>query len=89
MFHYFLNLRDSSGIVRSCCTLVVVLAPHEDAAPVGQVIRDNGQSVPPGFHHSLHVMETGVASKISWLKPCIDLRCFLQLNDLLCRLINT
>lgn len=69
-----------------CYTLVVVLAPHEDAAPVGQVIRNNGQSVPPGFHHSLHVVEAGVAAQVCWLKPCINLGRFLQLNDLLCRL---
>lgn len=66
--------------------MVVVLTPHEDAAPVGKVIGNNRQSVPPGFHHSLHVMETGVAAQVGWLKPCINLSRFLQLNDLLCRL---
>lgn len=70
----------------SCCTLVVVLAPHEDAAPVGQIIRNNWQSVPPGLHHSLHIVKAGVAAQVSRLKPCIDLGRFLQLNNLLCRL---
>lgn len=81
-----LELRGSTGCVRVCRTLVMVLAPHEDAAPVGQVIRNDGQSVPPGFHHCLHVVEAGVAAQVSWLKPCINLGRFLQLNDLLCRL---
>lgn len=71
---------------RLCRTLVVVLAPHEDAAPVGQIIRNNRQSVPPGLHHSLHIVKAGVAAQVSRLKPCINLGCFLQLNDLLCRL---
>lgn len=71
-----------------CHTLVVVLTPHEDAAPVGQVIRNNGQSVPPRFYHSLHVMEAGVAAQVGRLKASINLGCFLQLNDLLCRLVG-
>lgn len=69
-----------------CRTLVVVLAPHEDAAPMGQVIRNNGQPVPPGLHHCLHVMQAGVAAQVSWLEPCINLGRLLQLNYLLCRL---
>lgn len=67
-------------------TLVVVLAPHEYAAPVGEVIRNNGESIPPGFHHRLHVMEACVAAQVSRLKPCINLGRFLQLDNLLCRL---
>lgn len=75
-----------TGCVCLCRTLVVVLAPHEDAAPVGQVIRNDGQPVPPGFHHRLHVVEAGVATQVRWLEPCINLGRFLQLDDLLCRL---
>lgn len=30
-------------------TLVMMLPPHEDAAPVGQVVRHDGQPVPPGL----------------------------------------
>lgn len=63
-----------------------MLAPHEDAAPVGQVVRDDGQPVPPGLHHGLHVVEAGVAAQVGRLKPGVNLGRFLQLNDLLCRL---
>lgn len=67
-------------------TLVVVLAPHEYAAPVGEVIRNNRQSIPPGFNHGLHIMQTGVAAQVGRLKAGVNLGRFLQLNDLLCRL---
>lgn len=79
----------SDGTVGVCHTLVVMLAPHEDAAPVWQVIRDNRQSVPPGFHHCLHVMEAVVAAQVGWLKAGVNLSCFLQLDDLLCCLRGT
>lgn len=89
LFTFFPSYRGRKMISIYQSTLVVVLAPHEDAAPVGQVVWDNGQSVSPGFHHCLHVVEAGVAAQIGWLEPCIDLGCFLQLNDLLCCLVNT
>lgn len=67
-------------------TLVVVLAPHEDAAPVRQVVGHDGQPVPPGLHHRLHVVQAGVAAQVGWLQPGVDLGRFLQLDDLLGRL---
>lgn len=67
-------------------TLVVVLPPHEDAAPVGQVVRDDGQPVPPRLHHRLHVVQAGVAAQVAGLQPGVDLCRFLQLDDLLRRL---
>lgn len=64
-------------------TLVMVLPPHEDAAPVRQVVRYNGQPVPPGLHHRLHVMEAVVPTQVSGLQACIYLCSFLELDDLL------
>lgn len=69
-----------------CPTLIVVLPPHEDAAPVGEVIRHDRQSVPPGFHHGLHIVQAGVAAQVGRLKSRVDLGRFLQLYNLLCRL---
>lgn len=37
--------------------LVVVLAPREDGAPVGQRVRHYGQAVAPRLHYGLHVVE--------------------------------
>lgn len=88
MLLYFLvsHLKAVCSWGSGCHTLVVVLAPHEYAAPMGEVVRNNRQSVPPGFHHGLHVMQAGVAAQVCRLKSCINLSCFLQLNDLLRRL---
>ena len=61
----------------------MVLAPHEDAAPVGQVVGHDGQAVPPGLHHRLHVVEAGVSAQVRRLQPRINLSRFLQLDDLL------
>lgn len=61
----------------------MVLPPHEDAAPVGQVVRHNGQPVPPGLHHCLHVVEAVVPAQVGRLQACIYLCSFLKLNDLL------
>ena len=46
-------------------TLVVVLPPHEDSAPVGEDFRDDGQPVPPALHHSLHIVDAGVTAQVS------------------------
>lgn len=70
----------------ACLTLVVVLAPHEYAAPVGEVVGNDGQAIPPGFHHRLHVVEAGVAAQVGGLKSRVNLSSFLQLDDLLSRL---
>lgn len=67
-------------------TLIVVLAPHENAAPVREVVGNDGQPIPPGLHHRLHVVEAGVAAQVCRLKSGVDLRRFLQLDDLLRRL---
>lgn len=48
-------------------TLVMMLPPHEDAAPVGQVVGHDGQPVPPGLYHRLHVMQAVVPSQVGWL----------------------
>lgn len=64
-------------------TLVMVLPPHEDAAPVGQVVRHDGQPVPPGLHHGLHVVEAVVPAQVGRLQACIDLCGLLKLDDLL------
>lgn len=64
-------------------TLVMMLPPHEDAAPVGQVVGHDGQPVPPGLHHSLHVVQAVVPPQVGWLKACIYLSSFLKFNDLL------
>lgn len=69
-------------------TLAVVLPPHEDAAPVGEVVRDDGQPVPPGLHHSLHVVEAGVTAQVSWLQSSVDLGRLLELDDLLGSLVG-
>jgi hypothetical protein len=61
----------------------MVLPPHEDAAPVRQVVRHDGQPVPPGLHHRLHVVETVVPAQVGWLQTCIYLCGFLKLDDLL------
>lgn len=58
-------------------TLIVVLPPHKDAAPMGEVIRDNREPVSPGLHHSLHVVEAGVAAQVGGLEACINLSSFL------------
>ena len=67
-------------------TLVVVLAPHEDAAPVREVVGHDGQPVPPGLHHRLHVVQAGVPAQTGRLQARVDLRRLLELNDLLGRL---
>lgn len=67
-------------------TLVVVLAPHEDAAPVGEVVGDDGQPVAPGLHHRLHVVQAGVAAQVGRLQAQVDLSRLLEFDDLLCRL---
>lgn len=54
-------------------TLVVVLTPHEDTAPVRQVIRDDREPVPPCLHYSLHVVQAGVAAQVGRLKAHVDL----------------
>lgn len=64
-------------------TLVMVLTPHEDAAPVRQVIRDDREPVPPRLHYSLHVVQAGVAAQVGRLKTHVDLSSLLQLNNLL------
>lgn len=64
-------------------TLVMVLPPHEDAAPVGQVVRHDRQPVPPGLHHRLHVMEAVVPAQVGGLQARIYLCSFLKLDDLL------
>lgn len=64
-------------IATSLHTLVVVLPPHKDAAPMGEVIWDNWQPVSPGLHHGLHVVEAGVAAQVGRLEPCIYLSSFL------------
>lgn len=61
----------------------MVLTPHEDAAPVGQVIRDDREPVPPRLHYSLHVVQAGVAAQVGRLKTHVDLSGLLQLNNLL------
>lgn len=61
----------------------MVLPPHEDAAPVGQVVRHDGQPVPPGLHHRLHVVEAVVPAQVGRLQACIYLGSFLKLDDLL------
>lgn len=86
MLQYFTVLHLDAACQCTCHTLVVVLAPHEYAAPVRQVVRNDGESVPPRFHHGLHVVEAGVAAQVRRLKPRVNLGGFLQLDDLLCRL---
>lgn len=71
------------GLHVSQFTLVVVLTPHEDAAPMRQVIRDDREPVPPRLHYSLHVVEAGVAAQVGRLKAHVDLSGLLQLNNLL------
>lgn len=61
----------------------MVLPPHEDAAPVGQVIGHDGRSVPPCLHHGLHVMQAVAAAQVGGLQACIYLCRLLELNDLL------
>ena len=63
-----------------------MLAPHEDAAPVGEVVGHDGQPVPPGLHHRLHVVQAGVAAQAGRLQARVDLRRLLELDDLLGRL---
>lgn len=67
----------------------MVLAPHEDAAPVGEVVGDDGQPVPPGLHHRLHVVQAGVAAQVRRLQAQVDLGRLLELDDLLRRLAKT
>lgn len=64
-------------------TLVMVLPPHEHAAPVGQVVRHDGQPVPPRLHHSLHVVQAVVPPQVGGLQACVDLSSLLKLDDLL------
>lgn len=64
-------------------TLVMMLPPHEHAAPVGQVIRHDGQPVPPSLHHRLHVVQAVVSAQVGRLQACIYLCSFLKFNDLL------
>lgn len=61
----------------------MVLPPHEDAAPVRQVVRHDRQPVPPGLHHRLHVVEAVVPAQVGRLQARIYLRSFLKLDDLL------
>lgn len=67
----------------------MVLPPHEDAAPVGQVVRHDGQPVPPGLHHRLHVVQAVVPPQVGRLQACVYLRGFLKLDDLLGGLSGT
>lgn len=67
----------------------MVLPPHEDAAPVGQVVRHDGQPVPPGLHHRLHVVQAVAPPQVGRLQARVYLRGFLELNDLLGGLSGT
>ena len=42
--------------------LVVLLSPGEDLVPVTQTIRDDWQSVPPGLHYRLDILQTVLAT---------------------------
>ena len=64
-------------------TLVMMLPPHEHAAPVGQVVRHDGQPVPPRLHHRLHVVQAIVPPQVGGLQACVNLSSFLKLDDLL------
>ena len=44
--------------------LVVVLAPREDLGPVGQVVRDDRQSVTPCLHNSLEKEHATIKTRI-------------------------
>lgn len=64
-------------------TLVMMLPPHEHAAPVGQVVGHDGQPVPPRLHHRLHVVQAVVPAQVAGLQACVNLSSLLKLDDLL------
>lgn len=61
----------------------MVLPPHEDTAPVRQVVRHDGQPVPPRLHHRLHVVQAVVPAQVGGLEAGVNLCRFLKFDDLL------